>query len=137
MTTGRKRILCVDGIEDNSFAETALLRAAGFEVETAESIADALRITRRERFDLYLVAYKQQDGTGLELCRKIRRFDPATPILFFSARVYESDRRAALAAGATTFLCKPEDITRLGEAAAELISSASEDLELSNPKRAT
>jgi DNA-binding response OmpR family regulator len=137
MTTGRKRILCVDGIEDNSCAETALLRAAGFEVETAESIADALRITRRERFDLYLVAYRQRDGTGLELCRKIRRFDSDTPILFFSARVYESDRRAALEAGATTFLCKPEDITRLGAAAVELVSSGSEDLKLSNAKRET
>jgi DNA-binding response OmpR family regulator len=128
MTTGNKRILCVDGIEDNNFTESALLRAAGFEVESAKGIADALRITRHESFDLYLVAYRQQDGTGLELCRKIRRFDSTTPILFFSARVYESDRRAALEAGATTFLRKPEDITRLVVAAAELITSGQKTL---------
>lgn len=137
MTTGNRRILCVDGVEDNRFAETELLRAAGFEVETAKSIADALMIIRGESFDLYLVAYRQQDGTGLELCRKIRQLDTNTPILFFSARVYESDRLAALAAGATSFLCKPEDITRLAVAAAELITSGSEDLELSNAKQET
>jgi CheY-like chemotaxis protein len=122
MTKEQKRILCADDVEDNRTAEAALLHAAGFEVKNAKGIADALRLTRREKFDLYLVAYRQRDGTGLELCRKIRQFDGTTPILFFSARVYESDRRAALEAGATTFLRKPDDIARLAEIAYELIS---------------
>ena len=123
MTTVKKRVLCVDGDDDNCFTEAALLRAARYDVETANGIADALKIARRERFDLYLVAYRQQDGTGLELCRRLREFDVNTPILFFSAWVYESDRRAALEAGATIFLIKPDDIARLADAASFLISS--------------
>ncbi len=123
MTNLKNRILCVDGVEDNRLAESALLRAAGFEVETAKGIADALELIRHASFDLYVVAFRQQDGTGLELCRKIRQFDSTTPILFFSAKVYESDRLAALEAGATAFLRKPEDISRLAATASSLISS--------------
>jgi DNA-binding response OmpR family regulator len=118
-------------------AAAALLHAAGFEVENAKGIADALKLTRREKFDLYLVAYRQRDGTGLELCRKIRQFDGTTPILFFSARVYESDRRDALEAGATTFLRKPDDIARLAETAYDLIGSVQTSAMLSSTGQRT
>lgn len=93
MDTGKKRILCADADEDHRSLESALLRAAGYEVVTAEGISDALRIARGVGFDLYLVAYKLQDGTGLELCKRLREFDGVTPVFFFSARVYEMDVR--------------------------------------------
>lgn len=137
MTGENKRILCADDVEDNRMAVSALLQGAGFHVEIANSIAHALRRIRREKFDLYLVAYRQQDGNGLELCRKIRQFDRATPILFFSARVYETDRRAALEAGATTFLRKPDDIARLAETAYELTGSGRTSAMLSRTGQGT
>ena len=58
MTKERKCILCADDVKDNRTAAVALLHATGFEVENARGIADALRLTRREKFDLYLVPYR-------------------------------------------------------------------------------
>ena len=126
MTSGKGRILCVDGDEDTCFVESALFHAAGYEVETANAVAGAMEFALRGGFDLYLVAYRQRDGTGLELCRELREFDAATPILFFSAWVYESDRRDALEAGATAFLRKPDDIILLVETGAALIGASQE-----------
>lgn len=123
MDTGKKRILCADADEDHRSLESALLRAAGYEVVTAEGISDALRIARGGDFDLYLVAYKLQDGTGLELCKRLREFDGVTPVLFFSARVYEMDVRGALEAGADAFLRKPDDTAMLAATASGLIGS--------------
>jgi DNA-binding response OmpR family regulator len=46
-------------------------------------------------------------GTGVELCRRIRAFDPHTPVLFYSAAAYPRDMQAAFSAGAQAYLVKP------------------------------
>ena len=51
--------------------------------------------------------------TGIELCQRIRSFDQKTPILFCSGAVTESDRKAALNAGAQGYLAKPFDPDKL------------------------
>ena len=63
-------------------------------------MSNGLRIARAAYYDLYMVACKLTEGTGIEFCEKLREFDQHTPILFWSARVYESDRQRALDAGA-------------------------------------
>ncbi|HKQ89146.1 MAG TPA: response regulator [Blastocatellia bacterium] len=57
-------------------------------------------------------------GSGLELCRRIREFDPHTLILFYSACAYPHDLQAAFSAGAQKYLVKLvrfDDMTRAVE----------------------
>ena len=76
----KRRILCVDDQADMCSLITMIL--TDYEVVSAHSKAEALRIATGGLFDLYLLDYYLPDGTGLELCLLIRDFDASTPILF-------------------------------------------------------
>jgi DNA-binding response OmpR family regulator len=102
-----KQILGADGHQDTCSFVSYLLKRFGYKVTTVNDMSNGLRIARAVNYDLYMIACKLSDGTGVELCEKLREFDPQTPILFWSARVYESDRERALEAGANFFLSKP------------------------------
>jgi DNA-binding response OmpR family regulator len=62
--------------------------------------------------------------SGIDLCKKLREFDPSTPILFYSGAAYESDKQQAFAAGAQGYLVKPVDNDELIEQVSRLISAA-------------
>jgi DNA-binding response OmpR family regulator len=66
------------------------------------------------------------DRSGVELCRSIRRFDPHTPVIFYSAAAYARDIEDALRAGAQDYHIKPVNPDELGQAASRQISAASE-----------
>lgn len=85
----------------------ALIAQANYEMKSAGTVAETLRLARSESFDLYLLDSRFPDGTGVELCRKLRAFDPLTPILFYSGATFESDRQRAIDAGAQAYLTKP------------------------------
>src|SRR6266849_3594988 len=89
----RPRVLCVDDDEDSRVMLSTLLRLALVEAKTVGTAAQALSLVQAERFDLYLMDTSLPDLDGFELCRRIRDFDPDTPILFFSGAAYETDRK--------------------------------------------
>lgn len=103
----KPRILFVDDNDDCRIITYELLRSQGYEPTTAASREEGLTRARGGGYDLYLLDYLFTDGTGRELCEKIREFDPDTPILFFSASL-PSLQREALACGAQGFVLKPD-----------------------------
>jgi two-component system, OmpR family, manganese sensing response regulator len=78
------RILVVEDHDDTRHMMAALLGARGYGVETASGYGEGLRLAGDGSYDLILLDYRYADGTGAELCRRIREADPDTPILFFS-----------------------------------------------------
>ena len=84
MKTTSPRILFVDDHEDTRTMIAALLRPAGYEVIAADGVREGLRLAQTFSFDLYLLDSKYADGSGAELCEKIREFDEKTPILFYT-----------------------------------------------------
>ncbi len=117
----RRRILCVDDNEDNSSMLTVLLGLSSYEAVAAGSIEEALRLARDERFDLYLLDNWLPGGSGVELCREIRRSDPSTPIVFYTGAGLDSEREEALAAGAQAYLVKPGEVSLLVETVRRLL----------------
>jgi CheY-like chemotaxis protein len=107
MSLTKRRILCVDDNEDNCFMLTNLLGREGYEARSVESIEQALEFAHKDSFNLYVLDSWLSKGSGTDLCRKIREFDPQTPIIFYSGAAYESDRQEALQAGADAFVAKP------------------------------
>jgi DNA-binding response OmpR family regulator len=61
------------------------------------------------------------DLDGFALCRRIRDFDPETPILFFSGAAYEADKKRAIEAGANAYVIKP-DLDGLLESIKQFVS---------------
>ena len=89
----------------------------------AHDFDEGLRLARRGYFDLYILDYWLPGGSGIGLCRLISKFDPHTPIMFYSAAAYERDIHEALRSGAQSYLVKPVRFDDLERVAALLTSS--------------
>jgi len=101
------RILFVDDHDDTRFMIKEWLSQFSYEVATAESMADGLRLAKVEPFDLFILDTRLPDGRGTELSIKIREFDQVTPIIFYSGEPPERVR-AELKDGAQEYVMKPE-----------------------------
>src|ERR1700730_8431897 len=104
----RPRVLCVDDDEDSRVMLTTLLELALIEATAVGTAAQALSSIQTERFDLYLLDARLPDLDGFELCRRMRAFDPHTPILFFSGAAYADDIKRGIEAGANAYVIKPD-----------------------------
>ena len=120
----RKRILLVEDEEDDT--ELAALTLVEYTLICARDFNEGLRLAQQRYFDLYILDNWLPDGSGVELCRIIREFDPYTPILFYSAAAYARDIREATRAGAQAYLVKPVSFVEFTRAVAQLISAPSE-----------
>lgn len=103
----RPRILFVDDHDDTRHLVPAVLGAQGYETVTARSLREAFSLATSEEFDLFLLDFLYVDGTGKELCEKIREFDKETPVLFFSGS-HPQVQQEALSCGAQGFVLKPD-----------------------------
>jgi DNA-binding response OmpR family regulator len=101
------RILFVDDHEDTRFMIKLWLAQFDYDVATAESMTSGLQMARKEPFDLYVLDTRLPDGSGKDLCRKIREFDRTTPIIFYSGETPEG-LRSVLECGAQDCVMKPE-----------------------------
>ncbi|MDQ3747429.1 MAG: response regulator [Acidobacteriota bacterium] len=100
------RVLCADD-DDACELLTATLGIFNIAVKSVHTVADVLRLAQIEPFDLYLLETRLPDGNGFDLCRRLHRFAPRTPIVFHSCEAYPIDRQKGLAAGAVAYLVKP------------------------------
>ena len=117
------RVLYIEDHEDTRELVTLVLEQKSYEVVTGATIASGVAQAVSQDFDLYLLDSWLPDGSGLELCRKIREFDKVTPILFYSAAAYEIDRAEAIKSGAQAYLIKPSHPSELCNMVESLIES--------------
>jgi DNA-binding response OmpR family regulator len=107
------RILYVEEHAESCELLALWLSPLGYEVVSANSVSDGLRLARGGAFIVYILSGQLSDGTGLDLCRQIRIFDSNTPIIFYSAFTRDSDMAAAATAGAQAYLKLPNDFDRI------------------------
>lgn len=118
------RILCTEDDLDTRELITFVLTRSNFEVVTAETPALAIEMAQAFSFDLYLIDNWMPSMSGPDLCRELRSFDAATPILFYSGAGYDKDKTAAYASGAQGYLVKPVDNDNLVAEVRRLISES-------------
>jgi DNA-binding response OmpR family regulator len=106
--TPRPRVLCVDDDEDLREMLSILLKISRIEAKTVKTAAQALSLMQEERFDLYLLDAWLPDLDGFELCRRMRKFSPHTPIHFFYCAAYDADKKKGIQAGANAYFIKPD-----------------------------
>jgi len=107
-TPGREARLLV--VEDEPTILELLsgsLRFAGFDVLTAASGAEALRVAAASRPQLILLDVMLPDGDGFDVIRSIRAGGPRVPVIFLSARSHVHDRVAGLTLGGDDYITKP------------------------------
>jgi DNA-binding response OmpR family regulator len=109
------RLLMIDDDTRLSAMVSDYLRAAGFEVEVAGTLAAGRQRllagapASSEVFDALVLDLMLPDGDGLDLCRELRA-EPRTrqlPLLMLTARGEPMDRIVGLELGADDYLPKP------------------------------
>jgi two-component system KDP operon response regulator KdpE len=106
------RVLVVDDEPQILRALSTSLRAAGYEVETAATAQTALAQAAMRPPDAFILDLVLPDGTGTDVCRELRDWTPA-PVIVLSAVGDESEKVAALDAGADDYVTKPIGLDEL------------------------
>jgi two-component system OmpR family response regulator len=83
------------------------LRFAGFDVLTAASGREALRLAGASRPDLILLDVMLPDGDGFDVVRALRAGGPRVPVIFLTARSDVHERVAGLTLGGDDYVTKP------------------------------
>ena len=105
----KQKILVVDDEPDALELISYNLKAAGFDVITADDGEEALKKARAGQPALILLDVMLPEVDGLEVCKTLRR-DPATstvPIIMLTAKAAEIDRVLGLELGADDYVTKP------------------------------
>lgn len=98
-------ILIEDEIQIRRFVRAGL-ETQGWQVHEAETAQRGLADAGTRKPDLLIVDLGLPDGDGIDLIRDVRGWSNV-PIIVLSARTNESDKVAALDAGADDYLAKP------------------------------
>jgi two-component system, OmpR family, KDP operon response regulator KdpE len=88
------------------------LESRGFQVHEAETGAQGVAEAANRRPDLVILDLGLPDLDGVEVVKKIREWS-ALPVIVLSARASETDKVAALDAGADDYLTKPFSLGEL------------------------
>jgi len=115
MSEPQPRLLVVDDVPTVLAVLQMRLEAEGFLVVTARDGVEAIDRARAEHPDLIVLDLMLPRLSGERVC-EVLRADAQTrhiPIIVLSARVGESERLRAFAAGADAFLSKPYDVKHL------------------------
>ena len=118
----KARILHVDDNQDTRLLMAAVLGDAQYGVMTAGTVSEAMQLANEIEFDLFILDIRLEDGTGIELCQKLREVQPNVGVLYYSAYASDSEQQKALALCGDAYLRKPVGIADLEEAVANLLA---------------
>lgn len=95
----------IDGLEFS-------LQKNGFQVEVARTVRDALSFIQMQKYDLLLLDLTLPDGSGFEICKRVRRTSDV-PIIFLTASDEEVNIVMGLDMGGDDYITKPFKLNEL------------------------
>ena len=107
------RILVVDDHRETRELITRNLARAAHMVQSASSCFGALEALGANSFDIVVLDVMLPDGSGIDLCSRLRAQGCAVPVLLLTARADVHDRVGGLDAGADDYLVKPFALAEL------------------------
>jgi two-component system, LuxR family, response regulator FixJ len=103
----RPTVYVVDDDADVLGSLRFLLEADGFDVRTFRSAASLLNAVRSTDIDCFVIDYKMPDMNGIDLARRLRSRNIATPVILITGYPDENITARAEAAGVRHVLLKP------------------------------
>ncbi|MBM3254028.1 MAG: response regulator [Candidatus Omnitrophica bacterium] len=123
----KNKILLVDDEEDILELVKIRLEANGYEVTTAKDGQEGLNLARSIKPDLIILDLMLPKMDGYKVCR-ILKFDARykdIPIILFTARSKEEDKKTGFITGADAYIIKPFEPNVLLDRIRELLSKKS------------
>ena len=113
--SGAKRVLVVDDQADIREMARMVLTDNGYEVATAPSGREALRLARESSFDLMLLDINMPELDGWATLRLLRADEEhdALRVAMFSVKSEVRDKLAGLKDGAVDYITKPFGVDEL------------------------
>jgi two-component system OmpR family response regulator len=120
---GKKaHILHVDDDPDIRLLMAGSLSEFGYTVVTAGTVAEAIQLAKEIPLSLCILDVRLPDGTGIELCQRLRKLQPGVPIVYYSAYADDAAQKEALSVCGDAYLRKPISATELEQTIAGLLS---------------
>ncbi|MCI7657006.1 response regulator transcription factor [Anaerotignum sp.] len=107
----KKVILIEDEVKLARFVELEL-RYEGYDVTVCHDGREGLQMVTDDNFDMILLDLMLPGLTGIEICRRVRKFSNI-PIIMLTAKDETMDKVAGLDSGADDYLTKPFAIEEL------------------------
>ncbi len=110
------KLLIVD--DDGPFRErlSRSMEKKGFIVEAFSSYNECLKRTYDQVFDYAIIDMRLEDGSGLELIKKLKQISPTTKSLLLTGYGNIATAVAAIKTGAIDYLPKPAEIDQIYDA---------------------
>lgn len=104
-----KRVLLVDDMSTVRKVLTRMLEGYGMEVLQASDAETALMMMAEQDVDVFLLDIHLAGMDGMELCRRLRRFErfKHTPVLFITSLVEDEISQQAFESGGDDIISKP------------------------------
>ena len=112
-TENKHRVLVVDDEQSISDLVSTSLRFVGFEVRTAASGQEALRVAEEFKPQAMVLDVMLPDLNGFEVCEKIRNEGQEIGVLFLTAKDTVEDKVYGLTRGGDDYMTKPFSLEEL------------------------
>ena len=108
-----QRILVVDDESSISELIATSLKFVGFEVRTAATGSEALRVAEEFRPHALILDVMLPDQNGFDVCRQLRQDGHSVGVLFLTAKDTVEDKIAGLTIGGDDYVTKPFSLDEL------------------------
>ncbi|MFA5139805.1 MAG: response regulator transcription factor [Elusimicrobiota bacterium] len=111
----RPKILVVEDFPETAALIRELLEHQGYEALATDSALHAARLLDAEAFDLAVLDINLKEGTGYDVCRRIRAHPSRSgvPVIMLTVQDSVEEKAAGFASGADVYLTKPLDSKEL------------------------
>ncbi|TSI07384.1 response regulator transcription factor [Lysinibacillus sp. BW-2-10] len=106
-------LLAEDDITLGELIVFMLKKKAGYNVEWVMEGEDAYYYANNAHYDVLILDWMMPNGTGIEVCQRLRKQGYSGAILILTAKDSVQDRIEGLDAGADDYLVKPFEIDEL------------------------
>lgn len=123
MNPTKPKILYVEDNEDSRDMLSVYLETRGFDVSVAANCTDAIKYAGNSTFDLFILDSHLPDCEGVELCQRLDKIQPHVPVLYYTAKAYEWQKRAAMEECGDSYLTKPAGFDDLEQEINKLLAA--------------
>lgn len=107
------QVLMAEDDENLGLILSERLKSKGFDVDLATDGAIAMAMYQKKKYDLLILDIMMPVKDGFTVAKEIRKADPATPIIFVTARSMKEDVLKGFEIGADDYLTKPFSMDEL------------------------
>jgi DNA-binding response OmpR family regulator len=115
---------CILYVEDEADTREMIdiyLSGQGYQVETAATSAEALKLASENSFDIFMIDLRLPDGLGADLAVELRKMQPSVPIVYYTASIFPEERLETMAKCGEAYLLKPDSFEDIEETIENLI----------------